>query len=323
MSGGGGNVNTTQQVTQTPSANQQSIIDMLMPRVKSQLGQGFQQYQGPTVSGFTPLQEQGQAGAVGAAGGAGTTLGSQGAGALGTLLDPKMLDVASNPNFTNLAGTMTGLANRNLLQNILPSVTSGSTIAGGQYAGGGTRGDLAVGKAIGDTAIGTNAGISQLAEQMYQTGVQGMTSAAGMVPLMQQAQLFAPNVMSQVGGMQQAMTQEQMNAAMSQFYGGQMLPWLSTELGSSFLGSLPGGTTTTTTQGQVPSASPFQQAMGGLAGAGAMAPFLNWMFPSAGGAGGLGSMFGGLGSMFGSIGSGLGSMGSGLMSILPELGMML
>ena len=306
--------------TFTPSADQQSLINQIMPGALSAGAKGFQQYQGPTVAGFTGNQLQGQSGAISAAGGAGTQLGTQGAGALGTLMDPNMLNIGSNPNFTNLAGTMTSLADRNLLQSILPGVTSGSTMAGGQYAGGGTRGDLAVGKAIGDTSIGTNAAIQQLATSMYGQGIQGMLGASGQVPLMQQAQLFGPNVMEQVGSMEQQLQQAQMNAAQSQFYGGQMLPWMAPSMTEQILQGLPGGTSTSTQTGAVPGSSPFQQALGGAMGLGSMAPFLNWMFPTAAGSSGLGT---GLGTMFGSalggIGSGLSSLGSGGMGWLASL----
>lgn len=324
--GGSSNPTTTQTVRTQLGPEQQQLFDTIWPGMKSTVQQGLQTYQGPTVAGFDPLQEQGQAGALAAAP-AGTALGTAGAGALSTLLDPNMINIAQNPNFQGLSSSITNLANRNLLQNILPSVTSGSTIAGGQYAGGGTRGDLAVGKAIGDTAIGTNSAISQLASSMYGQGLSAMQTAAGQVPMMQAAQLFAPEVMSAVGGQRQQLTQEQMNDAMSRFYAQQMMPWMTSEMGMGLLSGMPGASTTTTTTGATPQMSPLQMGLGGMAGIGAMAPFLNWMFPTAAGStggasmlgGGLGTLFSGIGSGASSLFSGLGAGGSSLLGLLGLL----
>jgi hypothetical protein len=317
--GGSSNPTTSQTVKTTLGPEQQQLFDTLWPGMKSTVQQGLQTYQGPTVAGFSPLQEQGQQAALGAIP-QGTALGTSGATALQSLMDPNMINIAQNPNFQGLSSSITNLANRNLLQNILPSVTSGSTIAGGQYAGGGTRGDLAVGKAIGDTAIGTNSAISQLASQMYGQGLSAMSSAAGQVPMMQAASLFGPEVMSAIGGQQQQLTQEQMNDAMSRFYAQQMMPWMTSEMGMGLLSGMPGASTTTTTTGAMPGSSPMQMGLGGMAGLGAMAPFLNWMFPTGAGAtSGLSGLFGGLSSMGSGLMSGLGSLGSGGMGWLAGL----
>jgi hypothetical protein len=317
--GGSSNPTTTQTVETKLGPEQQQLFDAIWPGMKSTVAQGLQTYQGPTVAGFDPLQTQAQAGAIGAIP-QGTALGTAGAGALSTLLDPSMLNIAQNPNFQGLAGSITNLANRNLLQNILPAITSGSTVAGGQYAGGGTRGDLAIGKGIGDTAIGTNSAISQLAASMYGQGLGAMTSAAGQVPMMQAAQLFGPEVMSAIGGQRQNLTQQQMNDAMSRFYGQEMMPWMTNEMAMSMLAGMPGASSTTTTHGATPQMSPLQMGLGGMAGVGAMAPFLNWMFPTGAGAtsglSGLGAGLSGLGS---SIWGGLSGIGGSLAEFLPFL----
>lgn len=266
-------------------------MDMIMPYAKQFGANPLQQYGGPTVAGFTPFQTQAQEGAVGTSAPAGTALGTAAAGAQSNILSPQTLDIANNPQFQGMAGSITDLANRNLMQNILPAVSGQSTVAGGTYAGGGTRGELAQGKAIGDTAIGTNSAISQLASQMYGQGLNAQGQAIANNPSVQAQQLFGPEVMSSVGGQQQSLQQQQMNDAATRFYTGQMLPFMQSSDLMSLLTGMPSSTTSTST-GSVPSPSPFSMLTGGAAALGGLAPFLKLF--GMGGGGGLGGAAAGL-----------------------------
>jgi hypothetical protein len=203
-------------------------------------------------------------------------LGEQAAGAQSNILSPNTLDIAHNPQFQGMAGSITDLANRNLLQNIMPAISGSSTVAGGQYAGGGSREGLAQGKAIGDTAIGTNSAISQLAQQMYGQGLSAQGTAIANNPSVQAQQLFGPEVMSSVGGQQQNLQQQQMNDAATRFYTERGLPFMQASDIMSLLSGLPTSTSSTST-GSVPSPSPFSMFTGGASALGALSPFLKLM----------------------------------------------
>lgn len=322
--GGQSNPTVTQTNTTQLNPQQSAIYSAAFPYIQSFAQTPLKQWSGPTVAGFEPLQTQAQAGATGVSAPAGMALGQAGQNAISNILSPQTLNIAQNPTFQGAASSITDLANRNLTQNILPAVSGASTVAGGQYAGGGTREGLAQGKAIGDTAIATNSAIQQLANTMYGQGLAAQGTAAGQVPLMQAAQLFSPEVMSAVGGQQQNLTQQQINAAIGQFYGGQELPFLQSSDIMSLLASMPGATGVGTTTGAVPQPSLMSQALGGIAGAAGLNSIIPGGLFGSSGLGGLWSgISGGLGDLFTAGGlsgaAGAGSAGGGIMSSLASM----
>jgi hypothetical protein len=312
--GGSSNPHVTQTNTTELSPQQTQLSSFMMPYASAFASTPMSAYGGPTVAGFTPEQQAGQAGATGISAPAGTALGTQAAGAQSAMLSPNMTDIANNPNFQGMAGSITDLANRNLMENILPSIRSGSTVAGGQYAGGGTREALGEGKAIGDTAIGTNSAISQLAAQMYGQGLQAQNQAIGQNPSVQAQQLFGPEVQSAVGGQQQNLNQQQLNANQALYYLQQQMPFLQASDITSLIGAMPGATGVSTATGSVPQPSALSMGLGGAAGLGAITPFLKWMLPGATSGAGAGAAGGA-----GAAAADAGGFGSSLASFLPFL----
>lgn len=242
------------------SPEQKEIFGLAMPYIKQYASSSPQLYQGSGITDFNELQKAGQAGAVSAAQGMGG-LTSAVSSAQQKLLDP---DFMLNPNqyVKSAADAVTRGATDNLLENILPSIRSGATSAGGQYSGGSTRQGVAEGKAIQGTSREISDSLAKMFLSNYQTGLTGLGSAVNNNQNVMQQMLFPSSVMQAVGGQQQGMEQAKLTEMINNFYTQQDLPLLQSQQLLGLISGMPGATGTSTVTGAAPKTAGWQQALG-------------------------------------------------------------
>lgn len=284
---------TTTQTTKTEmSPEQKEIFKLGFPYAQQYAQTPIQQYQGTGIAPLTPLEQQASTAALGG-GQAGGDLAAKSKDAQSLMLDPSfMLDPSSNPWLMGSAQAMAGQINQNLMENQLPAIAHGATMAGGAYSGGSSREGIAQGKAIAGTNVGISDAVTKMMFDAYNRGLTGMQGAIQANPGVQSQQLFQPGVMSVVGAQERDINQAQLNEQIQKFYTGQALPFLQAQELMSLIQGMPGGATTSTATGSVPGVNPVMSGLGGAA-AGAS-----------------------VGSMFGPIGTGVGAAGGGLLSYL-------
>lgn len=289
----GGKAPTTTQTAKTQLSPEQSqIFGLAFPYAQQYASKPIEQYAGSGIVGLKPdelaAQQQVRSQLPGLQANAGQVLGTQ-----TQLLDPGfMLDVANNPYLQNAAGALTQQVNQNLLENQLPGIRTGSTVAGGQYSGGATRQGVAEGQAIGRTNQGLSNSIADMMFQGYNRGLTGLGQAVGQNPSVQTQQLFPASVQSAVGQQDRALEQAALDENIRKFYTSQALPFIQAQELMGLVSGMPGGQTVGQTTGSVPGVNPLVGALGGIS-TGAQ-----------------------LGSMFGPVGTGLGAAGGGLLSLL-------
>ena len=189
-------------------------------------------------------------------------------------------DMASNPYVTGMAEAIQSRVNRNLQENILPSIGVGQAMQGGF----GTSGDVAAGIASRGTSDVLSEHLANLYGSAYGQGLQAQATALGMSPMIAGG---AGSLYGTAGGLERAEEQRGIDEAMARFQFEQMEPYMRAQMGAGILlpmGSAFGSSTSTTETTSSPS-----------------------LFQSLGGALGLGS------SLFGGLGGGLfgGGMGGG------------
>lgn len=217
-----------------------------------------------TVAGFNANETAAQNSAL-AGGQAGQQLGGQAAGSLGFLLDPSILSPDSNPYLKQAGDAVANTTMDALTRQALPAIRSGASAANGPYAGGSSREGIAQGLATGEATDNIAGQLSQMYNTSYQNGLGTMLNANQLVPSIQAAQLFGPQVQSAVGGQQRGMEQAQLDASNQTNLLQQLFPLLQAQQLFGLIGGMPGGSTQTTSTGAVPKGSPWQSALGGAA----------------------------------------------------------
>lgn len=255
---------TTTQVNKTElSKEQKELFNLAMPYTRQYAEQPLESYQDPTVAGFDPLELTAQQGYVDQVGGI-NQLSQASKNAHLFALDPAQLDPNSNPYMSGIADQMTGKITDRLTQDILPNIRTGTIQSGGMYSGGDTRGQMAEHLA-GTAAVGEMGdSLEKLYFDSYNAGLANMSRAVGDTAAVQQQQLYGADVQQAVGGQRRTMDQALMDEALAKWTIDQQLPYMrATEL-MNMLGSIPGGTSTSTVTGARPQTSPLMQA-GGMA----------------------------------------------------------
>lgn len=287
----------TSTTTQNLTPEQQSLIDIAMPSFTNFASFVPQRYQGPTVAGFDPSQTAGQELALGAAGTQGD-LARRAAEANNFYTSGDIWNPENNPYLQGAVDAAVRPITQQLTETQLPALR-GSAITAGGY--GGSRQGIAEGLASGraSTAIGDTA--SRLVQNLYDTNVRAQQNAIQMTPMLQQAQLQPAVTTSGVGDVRQALAQALLNEQAGNFNLDQylaMAPYLQAKDLLAVVQGLPGGSTTTASEGtgtstaNTPKANPWSQALGGAASGAA------------------------IGSAFGPIGTGVGAVGG---AVLPFL----
>jgi len=147
----------------------------------------------------------------------------------------------ANPYIKQMDDALTASSTKNLLENIMPSITSGANMAGGY---GGSRQGIARGKSIGEMYQGLAPARANLALNAWESGQNRALNSAqsagsyGLNNQMQQANLLGTGAGLQANG-----------------------PWNNINNASNFMRSLPGNSSTTTPL----FTNPFNAAAGGAA----------------------------------------------------------
>src|SRR5574342_1222776 len=251
--------NVTQTSTVQLSPQQQQIFDLAFPSAEAWAQKTPTLFPGSAISGFTAPEQQSQQMALNTAGS--TNLPGQAAAAQGRLLDPAFM---LNPNqYTQAAAdALTGQVTRNLTENILPGIRSGSTASGGMYSGGASRQGIAEGLAVGRTNEALSDALARMHLANYTAGVGAMGEAVARNPSVLSQQMFPANVYSAVGGQQRAMNQAQLDEQVRMFYANQDLELSKAQQLINLVGGMPGGTGVTNVKGAVPQTNPAMQALG-------------------------------------------------------------
>jgi hypothetical protein len=252
---------TTQTSTTKLGPEQEQVFKMALPYINQYASQPIQQFAGSGIAPFNPLETQAQGEYVNQAAPAVAALGNQGAATQSQLLDPNFM---LNPNqYVGAAGqAVADTTTKNLMENILPGVKSGATMAGGPYSGGSTREGVATGKAIGDTGRDISNSLADMYFKNYTTGLSGLGEALNRNPSVQQQLLMPEDIKASVGAQQRSMQQAQLDEQVKKFYTGQELPLIQGQTLLQLIQGMPGATTMGTATGAVPQSSPMMQALG-------------------------------------------------------------
>lgn len=175
-------------------------------------------------------------------------------------------DAANNPYVQNMMQSNAFNLNRNLQENLLPSVRGGALAAGGV---GGSRQGIAEGLAMRGTQDALANANAQTMMGAYGQGLDAQGRALAMAPQSMNLGMMPMNVMSQVGAYNQGIDQTALGADMERWNYNQNLPWNTLNNYNSLLSSTPwGSSSTSTASGGGGGSSPIAGALGGgLAGA--------------------------------------------------------
>lgn len=286
---------TTKSETKTVlSPEQQQLFNLAMPFAQQHANAPLQTYQGPTVAGFTPEQQQAQAAYV-TGGNAGQALGTQAGQSQQFMLGLDQLNPGSNPYIGQIADIITGKVQNGLVEKTLPIIRSAGMSAAGPYGGGSTRQQLAEGGAVGDAAGQTADALQQLYFNNYRAGIDNIARAQQLNPSLQAQQLFSANVLDAVGGQKQAMEQALLNEQAQKWMMEQYAPYFRAQEISGLIGALPNtASTVSTSTGAVPQKPGIvTSALGGAASGAA-----------------IGSVIPGIGTGIGAVLGGLAGAGS-------------
>lgn len=279
---------TTQETTVKLSPQQQELMDLAMPGVKQYASTPLQQYGGSTIAGFTPNEQAAQDAYTSGAAPTGGALAASAAGAQSKLLDPSfMLDVGNNEYLKNAMKVNADAVTRNLTESALPAIASGATMAGGMYSGGSSREGIAQGQAIGRASKAISDSNATMMMDAYNRGLTGMQTAIQQNPNVQAQQLFAPDVLSSVGGQQRAMDQAQLDETVKKFYTGQYLPFMQSQDLINMVSGIPGATTSSTATGSTPKPNMISAGLGGAASGAAIGSIVPGIGTGVGAAAGL------------------------------------
>lgn len=298
--------NVTQTNSVQLSPQQQQLADLGFGYAKQYANQGSLSLPGinvtdPTVLGFNPNEVAGQQQALDAANGWMTNLSQQAASSNSFLMNPNILSPDSNPYLKAQGDAITNNATENLLTNILPSLRSGSVVAGGFNSGGNTRQSLAESGAVGQTNDSITNALANLYGGAYQSGLSTIGSAIDRNPTVMSGLLAPATVTAGVGAQQRELAQAQSNQTVNNANNRaaleaqlswlqQQLPFLQAQQLYSLVGSMPGGSGVSTVTGASPSSNPLQGALGGAATGASIGSIIPGVGTAVGG--GLGGIFG-------------------------------
>lgn len=280
MGGKGGS--DEQEVTNTPWAGVQGPLSNLYSTTQSALGATQPYYPGQTFPNFTPLQEAGMAGNLDYAQNymAPATTGYQ--SQLGQYMDAP-LNISQDPAVQAMMGANERMVNRNLTENMLPSIRGGALNAG---AVGGSRQGIAEGLAMrGSTEALANAN-AQTMLGAYGTASDLAGRGATLFPGALQMGMMPGDLAQQYGGAYQQLAGQQIGEQMNRYsYPEQSLWDKMATAGGIYSGAGNYGTQTS----DMPGTSPVAGAIGGgMAGYGlsTLAGAPTWLTGPAGAVGG-------------------------------------
>jgi hypothetical protein len=194
-------------------------------------------------------------------------------------------DIASIPEFQNLAGDITSRANRNFREELLPGITSSFGAAG---AFGGSDQALAVARGANRTTDSINESISNLGANFFNTQAASRSAALGALPNLVNANAAPFNLLGNIGGFQDQRAQSELSDVINTFEQQQQAPEDALD---RFLARVSGGIGNTSTT-SVPTRSATSSGIAGGLGGAAIGAGLGLGFPGILGAGLLGGLAG-------------------------------
>ncbi len=289
MSGGGG---SSQTQTTEPWEGQKFPLELGMQEAVD-LYANFRPefYEGPATAAFTQPQLASQQYLQDYAQSVQPLIG-QGQEMAGFLAGGGAMDIANNPYVTGVGDVMTSQISDRLMSDVLPSIRS-------QYrpgqAFGGSRENLAVGRAVEGATQQMGDALTQLYGGAYGQGLQATGQAQQNLPMMAQLGAYPAQLLEDVGAQQRAYDQALINQQMAhhQFDMEQPYDRLNRLMGVAGGGTYGGQSTI---PGSGSSTNPFAAALGGAAtgaGIGSVVPIIG---PGLGA--GIGAGAGLLGSIF-------------------------
>lgn len=247
----GGRTSGTQSQTNTTRlpANQQANVDTLMRDSLAYYNTGGPKYfEGNTVAGATPEQQQARTMGTNYATGAGQQGVDAAQAANNYWLNPQVLtNFSSIPGYDANRQRIITDATHSLTDNTLPVIRD-NAILNGQYGGTSQQ----IGEALATSR--TNEGIAgQLAQQdlgLYQTNVGMQNSALSRASSMYDLGLAPSSTLESIGGMNRQDQQQQIDADVSRWNFEQIAPLLNLQAFQGLTGSAGqyGGTTSSTGQ---------------------------------------------------------------------------
>lgn len=265
------NKQTSTQTTTLPG-NQQANVDLLQQGAGNWFNTGGPRfYGGNTVAQPNANVTGGQNAQLQAAQGVGGLLNTSMQGEQ-FWMDPRNIFNPSNiPGFEQAMKSVTQDTTRNLTENVLPGLRSGS-VASGMY--GGSRQGIGEGLAVGRTSDAITRQLADMQMGAFDRGLNMYNAAQNRLPQTLNNQLMPGQVQQQIGAQQQAQEQQNINADRERWEFEQMAPLFALQQLQQLTGTAGQYGGTVRTQNVQRTGFNPMQAVGGVAslagGAGAM-----------------------------------------------------
>ncbi len=278
----------TQKNTVQMSKEQQQIHNLAFPFIQDYAA-APSNLPTPQIAGFNANELEGQNAALAAARGGMTDQMQNAAATNNFLMGTALQDPSANPWLGAAADTIYQKNNQNLLENILPSLRSGSVVTGGFNSGGNTRQGIAQGQAVGRSQDAAVQAVTNLYNDAWKTGLTTSGDAVARSGQVGTNLLKPATAIAGVGAQQREMEQANLDAQAQYTWLSQQMPYLKAEQLYKILAMMPGGTGVSTVTGSQPQSGGVAGAAGGALGGASM-----------------GSMFGPVGTVAGGLLGGLG-----------------
>lgn len=220
----------TQEQTATTRlpANQQANVDLLMQGARDfYLSGGPRYFPGQTFAGPTQSELLSQGMMRDYAGGTGSAFANQVVSGDQFWLNPENIFRPENiPGFRASQQAITDLTTRNLTEQILPSIRSGSVAQG---ALGGSRQEIGEGLAVEGTSRGIADALAQMELGAYGQGLNMYNAAAARAPQTFAVGAAPAGLLEYSGGVERANEQQAIDAAMARFNFEELAPLLNLE----------------------------------------------------------------------------------------------
>jgi len=239
--------NVTSTVT-TLAPWQQSLVGKALPQASAYAREDLSiKPSTELVAPFDPLQLTGQNTALQEAN-AQQAIANRGAATSQFLMNPAALTAAGNPMEQAAIDAATRPIYQGLTESELPQLRSGAA-ASGQY--GSSRQGIAEGLASGRASQAAGDTAAKIAESAYQSNLDAMTKALGLMPQTEQAQTMPAATISGVGEVRQAQRQASDEANLQRQFYNQNIPLQKAQNLTQLTTGLPGGGTSSSAKGGV------------------------------------------------------------------------
>lgn len=209
-----GSEDSTTTQTNEPYAGQKPFLEYGFGEAQDQYNTGTF-FPNQTYAGFNPLQQQAMSMGQDYATGQLAPYANQLMNANQMVAGGGLMNADSNPYLASYAQAAAQPIQQQLMEQALPMVRN-SAMGAGQY--GGSRQDVAEGLAVGRAADAIGDVTSNIYSNAYGQNLQGMLQAQAMSPQMAQLGQMPQNILSGIGGQQQAMSQLGIDEQMARHY---------------------------------------------------------------------------------------------------------